>query len=111
MIVITLKGIISDVSKIEYLPGGKRPYQRIILQVFAERDSLGRITEKDNFFYLFIYGSDEIGRAWLGYDDYAPSPPVTVNAQLTGRLTVSKNNTHNNITLRLINWKFHYDNK
>jgi len=106
----TIYGTITETSTPEQMNTGQT-YQRIRIKEITPPDRLGRLNTLVNYLDCFIYGKKEIAEAWSGYRDNLPAPPVTVTVKIIGRLKTDKNGKEfNNITLRLINITFHYNN-
>lgn len=101
-------GNITEISSIETLAESARKVQKITITTIPEPDALGRYNEKANIYNVFIYGNDII-ETWSKHNDNIPTPPVTVTVQLVGRNKYANGKLFNNITLRLLNIKFHYE--
>jgi hypothetical protein len=108
MITAKISGNITQIGEILTLKDSARKVQKIQVTTIPLPDALGRFTEKENIFDVFIYGND-ILKVWQQHNDKLPTPTVNIDAQLVGRLKYDKAGTpYNNITLRLINIKFNY---
>lgn len=109
MVTLELNGLIEHCSSVYDLPGTKRKAQVIRVKVNPAPDVLGRTNALPDIFEIFIYGKDDILKAWAGHNDKLPTPPVTCHCQLYGRMKTAKGKDYNNLTLRLITIKFNYD--
>ena len=110
MVLVTLVGALFYVGEIERLAGSNRAVQRVTICVPPAPDKLGRYQESENYFDVFIYGEKDITKAWEYYRDNHPAPgSVEIQAQLVGRIKTTGDKPYNNITLRLLKIKFHYD--
>lgn len=101
-------GNITQVQPVETLTGSGRKVQKITVTTTPQPDALGRINEKPNVYNVFIYGED-ITSTWAQHNDNLPTPPVTLTVQLVGRNKYANGKLFNNITLRLLKIKFHYE--
>ena len=109
MVALTFDGVIIHTGAIYDLPVSKRKAQMIRVKVEAKADVLGRTNALPDIYDVFIYGKDEILKVWAQHNDKLPTPPVTCDCQLYGRMKAGKGGEYNNLTLRLINIKFNYD--
>ena len=108
MITARVTGKITEIGEITTLKDSSRKVQRIQVTTIIAPDALGRFTEKENIFDVFIYGND-ILKVWQDHNDNLPTPTVNIETQVIGRLKYDKAGAaYNNITLRLLTIKFNY---
>ena len=100
-----------NVGAVTKLPKTNRVMQRLRFQVNPTPDKLGRILESVNYYDVFIYGQDEIDKAWKDHKPEYPTPTATVTVQVVGRMRLDEKTYlyWNNITFRLINIIWNYD--
>jgi len=109
MVTLSFDGVIIYTGHVYDLPGGNRKAQLFRVKVEPKPDALGRTKALPDIFDIFIFGKDEILKTWEKHNDKLPTPPVTCDCQLYGRMKAAKSGEYNNLTLRLINIKFNYD--
>jgi len=95
---VTITGKLIRIDPSREMPGSKRKFQRVIVQV-----SYNDARIKTDFFAVFIYG-DDIKAFWSEYNFKHPPHTVEVTVKMNGRLKGNYDNL--TLTYKTVKWNY-----